>query len=150
MSLALCFAFAYIAEQYFGIADITGAYVAGIILCSMRDSSYIDEKMEVSSYMIFGPVFFASIGLKTSIDSVDGKILLFSLGFDGKGMQVPHSGLFKNRCRYDDKRRGCTNCCTKRPFSWSFDAGILYFGYLTDYCIQCFDTYYTESVICEG
>lgn len=26
MSLALCFAFAYIAETYFGIADITGAY----------------------------------------------------------------------------------------------------------------------------
>ena len=81
MSLALCFAFAYIAEKYFGIADITGAYVAGIVLCSMRDSSYIDEKMEVSSYMIFGPVFFASIGLKTSIDNVDIKILLFSLGF---------------------------------------------------------------------
>ena len=81
MGLALCFAFAYIAETYFGIADITGAYVAGIILCSIRDSSYIDEKMEVSSYMIFGPVFFASIGLKTNIDSLDGKILLFSLGF---------------------------------------------------------------------
>ncbi len=81
MSLALCFTFAYLAEKYFGIADITGAYVAGIVLCSMRDSSYIDEKMEVSSYMIFGPVFFASIGLKTSIDSLDGRILLFSVGF---------------------------------------------------------------------
>ena len=31
MSLALCFFFAYAAEHYFGIADITGAYVAGII-----------------------------------------------------------------------------------------------------------------------
>ena len=81
ISLALCFAFAYIAERYFGIADITGAYVAGIILCSVRDSSYIDEKMEISSYMIFGPVFFASIGLKTNIDNVNGTILLFSLGF---------------------------------------------------------------------
>ena len=30
--LALCFAMAYIAEDLFGIADITGAYVAGIIL----------------------------------------------------------------------------------------------------------------------
>ena len=98
MSLALCFAFAYIAETYFGIADITGAYVAGIILCSMRDSSYIDEKMEVSSYMIFGPVFFASIGLKTVIDTIDSKIVLFSIGCsvdqnhrmrtDGKDMQI--------------------------------------------------------------
>ena len=81
MSLALCFFFAYAAEHYFGIADITGAYVAGIILCSIQDSAYIEEKMEISSYMIFGPVFFASIGLKTNIDNVNGEILLFSLGF---------------------------------------------------------------------
>lgn len=81
MSLALCFFFAYAAERYFGIADITGAYVAGVVLCSIQDSSYIDRKMEVSSYMIFGPIFFASIGLKTSIDHLDGKILLFSVGF---------------------------------------------------------------------
>ena len=102
MSLALCFAFAYIAEKYFGIADITGAYVAGIILCSMRDSSYIDEKMEVSSYMIFGPVFFASIGLKTSSDSVDGKILLFSLGFVLVALlaKIIGCGLMAKACRF--------------------------------------------------
>ncbi|MDE6642017.1 MAG: cation:proton antiporter [Acetatifactor sp.] len=102
MSLALCFAFAYIAEKYFGIADITGAYVAGIILCSMRDSSYVDEKMEVSSYMIFGPVFFASIGLKTSIDNIDGTILLFSLGFVLVAMitKIVGCGLAAKLCRF--------------------------------------------------
>ncbi len=81
LGLALCFFFAYVAETYFGIADITGAYVAGIILCSIRDSEYIAEKMDTESYMLFGPVFFASIGLKTNIESVDGGILLFSIGF---------------------------------------------------------------------
>ncbi len=81
MALALCFFLAYVAEKYFGIADITGAYVAGIILCSLKDSKYVDEKMEVSSYMIFGPVFFASIGLKTNIQSFNMNILLFSIGF---------------------------------------------------------------------
>ena len=102
MGLALCFAFAYIAETYFGIADITGAYVAGIILCSIRDSSYIDEKMEVSSYMIFGPVFFASIGLKTNIDSIDGKILLFSLGFVLVALitKIIGCGLMAKICRF--------------------------------------------------
>lgn len=79
--LAICLAFAYIAEKYFGIADITGAYVAGIILCSIQDSEYIAEKMDINSYMLFGPIFFASIGLKTNIDNVTGEILLFSLGF---------------------------------------------------------------------
>lgn len=81
MGLAICFVFAYLAEAFFGIADITGAYVAGIILCSIQDSEYIAEKMDINSYMIFGPIFFASIGLKTSIENVNGEIILFSVAF---------------------------------------------------------------------
>lgn len=105
ISLAICFAFAYVAEKYFGIADITGAYVAGIVLCSMRDSSYIDEKMEVSSYMIFGPVFFASIGLKTSIDSMDGTILLFSFGFVLVALltKIIGCGIMAKLCKFNIK-----------------------------------------------
>ena len=79
--LAFCFAMAYIAEKYFGIADITGAYLAGIILCSIRDSEYIAEKMDINTYMLFGPIFFASIGLKTNIENINLDILLFSVGF---------------------------------------------------------------------
>lgn len=81
LGLCLCFAMAYAAEKYFGIADITGAYVAGIILCNLRDSEYIAEKMDISSYMIFGPVFFASIGLKTEFSGLTPSLLLFSIGF---------------------------------------------------------------------
>ena len=77
----LAFAMAYVAEKYFGIADITGAYVAGIILCSIDDSEYIARKVDVSSYMIFGPLFFASIGLKTNIDQVTPSLLLFCILF---------------------------------------------------------------------
>ncbi|MCR5032893.1 MAG: cation:proton antiporter [Lachnospiraceae bacterium] len=79
--LGLCLAMAFIAEKYFGIADITGAYVAGIILCSVEDSEYIARKMDINSYMLFGPIFFASIGLKTSLDDMEPGLLLFSLGF---------------------------------------------------------------------
>lgn len=79
--LALCFGMAFVAERYFGIADITGAYVAGIILCSIRDSEYIAEKMDISSYMLFGPVFFASIGLKTTLDKMDGQMIGFAVCF---------------------------------------------------------------------
>lgn len=79
--LALCFVLAYVAEEFFGIADITGAYVAGIILCSIKDSHYIEEKVDINSYMLFGPVFFASIGLKTSIDNIDSSLILFCVGF---------------------------------------------------------------------
>ena len=79
--MAYCFALSFIAERFFGIADITGAYVAGIILCSIQDSEYIAEKMDINSYMLFGPVFFASIGLKTNISNMNMDILFFSIGF---------------------------------------------------------------------
>lgn len=77
--LVLCFASAYCADKFFGIADITGAYVAGIVLCNIKDSNYIERKMDVSSYMIFGPVFFASIGLQTSFDNFNLSMLWFSI-----------------------------------------------------------------------
>ena len=80
-ALVLCFGFAYLAEKVFGIADITGAYVAGIILCNLRDSDYIEEKLDINSYMIFAPIFFASIGLKTNVQGIDLNLVLFSLAF---------------------------------------------------------------------
>lgn len=100
--LAYCFLMSYIAERYFGIADITGAYVAGIILCSINDSSYIERKVDINSYMLFGPVFFASIGLKTNIDSITGSILLFSLGFVITGLfsKIIGCGLMAKICRF--------------------------------------------------
>lgn len=81
LGLAICFIFAFCAEKFFGIADITGAYVAGIILCSIKDHDYIDSKVEINSYMLFGPIFFASIGLKTDISHVNAQIIFFSIGF---------------------------------------------------------------------
>ena len=81
VSTAFCFAMAYIAEQYFGIADITGAYIAGIVLCSMDDASYVERRIDISNYVLFAPVFFASIGLKTDISGLTPEILLFSVCF---------------------------------------------------------------------
>ena len=81
LALALCFGLSYAAEKFFGIADITGAYVAGIILSKLHDSDYIEEKMDINSYMIFGPIFFASIGLKTQISGITWELVLFSAVF---------------------------------------------------------------------
>lgn len=101
--LAFCLAMAYIAEKYFGIADITGAYVAGIILCSIRDSEYIAEKMDTNSYMLFGPVFFASIGLKTNVESVSIAILIFSAAFVAVGLisKIVGCGLMARACKFN-------------------------------------------------
>ena len=40
-SLVFCLVMAFIAERFFGIADITGAYIAGVVLCNLTDSKYI-------------------------------------------------------------------------------------------------------------
>ncbi len=105
LGLAFCFAMSYIAERYFGIADITGAYVAGIVLCSLRESGYIAQKMDTNSYMLFGPVFFASIGLKTNIDNLDGSILLFAAAFVAVGLiaKIIGCGLAARLCKFKNK-----------------------------------------------
>lgn len=81
LGLALCMFLAFAAEAFFGIADITGAYVAGLILCSLSDSDYIARRVDINSYMFFGPVFFASIGLKTTLNDFNADLLFFSIGF---------------------------------------------------------------------
>ena len=78
-SLAFCFALSYVAQQYFGIADITGAYCAGIVLCTIKDREYVEKKIDISSYMLFGPIFFACIGLKTDLSAMTIPILGFSV-----------------------------------------------------------------------
>ena len=102
VSVAFCFALSYIAEKYFGIADITGAYVAGVVLCNLSDNEYIERKVDVSSYMFFGPIFFASIGLKTSFDSMNGKLIAFCIAFVIVALlaKILGCGLVGKLCKY--------------------------------------------------
>jgi Kef-type K+ transport system membrane component KefB len=80
-ALCYCLFMAYVAERYFGIADITGAYVAGVVLCNLHDVKYVERKVDVSSYMVFAPIFFAGIGLKVSFENFNPTFLFFSVAF---------------------------------------------------------------------
>jgi Kef-type K+ transport system membrane component KefB len=62
LALGLCFIWSYIAE-YFSIADITGAYLMGLVLSETTTQGYIDHRSETISGNIFAPVFFANIAL---------------------------------------------------------------------------------------
>ena len=82
MGLATCFIYAFVAEEVFGVADITGAYIAGVFLATVnRTASYTDRKIEINNYMIFGPVFFASIGIGMKFEGLSGWLILFSFIF---------------------------------------------------------------------
>ena len=105
LGLALCFTFGYVAEAMFGIADITGAFVAGIILCNINDSDYIARKMDVSSYMLFGPIFFTMIGLKADLSGLNKDMLLFSIAFVAVALitKIVGCGLMGKICRFNNK-----------------------------------------------
>ncbi|MCQ2538136.1 MAG: cation:proton antiporter, partial [Lachnospiraceae bacterium] len=79
-AFAFCLLMSYCAEAIFGVADITGAYFAGVILCNIGKSrQFIAKKFTVTSYMLFTPVFFASVGMKTDLTTMNSQIIIFAL-----------------------------------------------------------------------
>jgi len=103
-AIAYCFLMAYLAEL-FGLADITGAYIAGIAFCSTRCAEYLETKTHVLSYTFFTPVFLANIGIHTSFDGMTSRLVLFTAllvaaailsKFIGCGLGAKICG-FKNR-----------------------------------------------------
>lgn len=79
LSVAFCLVLAYISEEFFGIADITGAYFAGLMLCTLKVGPYVARRCEIPSYLIFSPVFFASVGLKVTLGGMNAGIWIFSV-----------------------------------------------------------------------
>ncbi|MCQ2416328.1 MAG: cation:proton antiporter [Oscillospiraceae bacterium] len=80
-AFAACFFFSYAAEEFFGIAAITGAYMAGLMLSGLGDSHFVDRKVIVSGYMFFTPMFFAYIGISADFSGFAPSSLLFVLAF---------------------------------------------------------------------
>lgn len=81
MAFVFCLLMAYTAERYFGVADITGAFLAGLIISNTSKSPFIRRKFDTLSYMLLSPVFFASIGLKVELPKMDLKIVEFAVLF---------------------------------------------------------------------
>lgn len=79
IAFVFCLLMSYCAEVFFGVADITGAYIAGLVLSNSKYAKYILSKFEVVSYVLLSPIFFASIGLKVVIPKMSLSIILFSV-----------------------------------------------------------------------
>jgi Kef-type K+ transport system membrane component KefB len=103
-ALSYCFLLAYIAE-FLGLAAITGAYLAGIALCSTRCVEYLEEQTHVLSYMIFTPIFIANIGLQTTFEGLDGSRLLFTAALVGIAIisKMLACGFGAKICRFSNK-----------------------------------------------
>ena len=79
IGFVFCLLMSYCAEKFFGVADITGAFVAGLALSNGPRATYLTNRFETLSYMLLSPVVFASIGLKVVIPKMSASIIIFAV-----------------------------------------------------------------------
>ena len=104
-ALAMCLFFAFCAEKLFGIAAITGAYMAGLMLSGLSDTSFVDRKVVISGYMIFTPMFFAYIGISADFSNFKSSGLVFALVFVVLGILGKIAGCALTVSPFGYKRR---------------------------------------------
>lgn len=78
ISIGFCFLSAYLAEAVFGVADIIGAFFAGLVIANTTRAIYVSSQCETLSYMLLSPIFFANVGLQVSLGSMDATAVLLS------------------------------------------------------------------------
>ena len=79
IAFVFCLLMAYVSEAVFGVADITGAFIAGLIISCTQRSQYLASKFDVLSYAYLSPIFFASLGLQVTLPSMSSSVILFSV-----------------------------------------------------------------------
>lgn len=105
VAFAFCLILSYLAEHVFGVADITGAFVAGLMLSDIRSesrSAYLDHSFETVSFLYLSPVFFASIGLQVELDAMGARTIAFTIVLTIVAVlsKILGCGLGAKLCRY--------------------------------------------------
>lgn len=105
ISFAFCLVLSFCAEEFFGVADITGAFFAGLALSGTKKSDYITKRFDTLSYLLLSPIFFASIGLKVVLPDMDINIILFTVVITLVAVltKVLGCGLGAKLCKYSNK-----------------------------------------------
>ena len=79
IAFAFCLVLSYLAEHYFGVADITGAFIAGVVLSNTKQVHFINRRFDILSYILIAPIFFASVGLSIEKVEINGTVLLLTI-----------------------------------------------------------------------
>lgn len=100
-----CLLMSYVAEQWFGVADITGAFIAGLIISCTQKTNYVAPKFDTLSYLLLSPVFFASIGLKVVLPNMNSTLIWFAVALTLIAVvtKIVGCGLGAKICRYSGK-----------------------------------------------
>lgn len=59
--------YSWSAEALGGVAAITGAYLAGVLIAKAGLAHEVEQRMKSATYALLVPVFFVSIGLQTNV-----------------------------------------------------------------------------------
>lgn len=105
ISFAFCLVLAYCAEEFFGVADITGAFFAGLAISGTKKADYVTKRFDTLSYLLLSPIFFASIGLKVVLPKMNLEIVLFTVIICLVAVltKVIGCGLGAKICKYSNK-----------------------------------------------
>ena len=79
LAFAFCLLMSFAAEYFFGVSDITGAFVAGLILSNNKKTSYMLNRFDTVSYVLLSPVFFASVGLKVTFSNMSATVVVLTV-----------------------------------------------------------------------
>ena len=78
MGFAFCLFMAWAAEVVFGVADIIGAFAAGMIIAMSPKGQYIASKFDTIAYLLLTPIFFANIGLEVTLPDFSYDLVTFT------------------------------------------------------------------------
>ena len=78
MGFAFCLFMAWAAEVVFGVADIIGAFAAGMIIAMSPKGQYISSKFDTIAYLLLTPIFFANIGLEVTLPDFSYDLVTFT------------------------------------------------------------------------
>ncbi len=100
-----CLLMSYVAEEWFGVTDITGAFIAGLIISCTQKTQYVAAKFDTLSYLLLSPVFFASIGLKVVLPDMNVTVVLFAviLTIVAVLTKIVGCGIGAKLCKYSGK-----------------------------------------------
>ncbi len=106
LAFALCLFMAWSAEVWFGVADIIGAFAAGLIISTTPKGKYIEGKFSPLSYILLTPIFFANIGIEIELPAMDLQLILFTVMLVAVGVlsKLIGCGFGGKMCKFTTKQ----------------------------------------------
>jgi Kef-type K+ transport system membrane component KefB len=79
LALVVMFAYGLAAELLGGMAAITGAFIAGLMMARSGERERVEHGVHALAYGLFVPIFFINIGLSVNVRSLQVEMIWFTL-----------------------------------------------------------------------